>query len=160
MSDGAGNDEADEGSGSPAQPATKQRPSSPPGQPDERPSPGRRGWGDEPGRRPGSRKTLAVAGWVALAGLASVLILSQYGVFSSRRPPAGPRGFQPAATNPAQAARQTAHAFLAAWQKGHIRKAASYTDHPAAAAAALTSYRDGLHLTGLHLATHKATAQG
>jgi hypothetical protein len=69
-------------------------------------------------------------------------------------------GFHPTATEPAQAARQTAEAFLTAWQTGQVRKAASYTDHPVAAAAALTSYHDGLHLQGLKLATHSATAGG
>jgi hypothetical protein len=69
-------------------------------------------------------------------------------------------GFHPTATTPALAARQTAEAFLAAWKAGQIRAAASYTDHPAAAATALTSYRDGLHLRALHLAVHGATAQG
>jgi hypothetical protein len=85
-----------------------------------------------------------------------VLILS--GVFGSNN--AGAPGFHPTATNPTQAARQTAEAFLAAWKAGHIGQAASYTDRPAAAAAALTSYRDGLHLHALHLATRGATAQG
>jgi hypothetical protein len=50
--------------------------------------------------------------------------------------------------------------FLAAWQDGHIGKAASYTDHPAAAAAALTSYHDGLNLHGLRVTAQSATAQG
>jgi hypothetical protein len=99
---------------------------------------------------------LGVAG---VAGLAAVLILAQLGAFGSDKAPVI-RGFQPTATKPALAARQTAQAFLAAWQGGRFRKAASYTDHPDAAAAALTAYRDGLHLRSLHLAVHSATAQG
>ncbi|HEY2314835.1 MAG TPA: penicillin-binding transpeptidase domain-containing protein [Streptosporangiaceae bacterium] len=88
-----------------------------------------------------------------------MLVLALAGVFGSNNAsPTG--GFLPTATKPALAARQTAEAFLAAWQKGHVQKAASYTDHPAAAAAALNSYRDGLHLHALDLAVHSATAQG
>jgi len=87
-----------------------------------------------------------------------VLILGQAGVFAPSKAPVP--GFHPTATKPALAARQTAQAFLAAWRAGHIREAASYTDHPAAAAAALTSYRYGLRLHALHLAAHSATAQG
>jgi Penicillin binding protein transpeptidase domain/NTF2-like N-terminal transpeptidase domain len=98
-----------------------------------------------------------VIGAAAIIGLATILVLSQVGVFAVKKPV---KGFQPTATKPALAARQTAEAFLAAWKAGHIRKAASYTDHPAAAAAALTSYRDGLHLHALHLAVSNATAQG
>ena len=106
------------------------------------------------------RRKLGVAGGIGVAGvvgLVTVLIVS--GVFGSNKATAGP-GFHPTAATPALAARQTAEAFLAAWKAGHIREAASYTDHPAAAAAALTSYRDGLHLHALHLAVHDATAQG
>jgi hypothetical protein len=94
------------------------------------------------------------AGVVALAG---VLILS--GVFGSAKAAAAP-GFHPTATAPALAARQTADAFLDAWKSGNVRKAASYTNHPSAAAAALTSYHDGLDLSGLHLAVQSATARG
>jgi hypothetical protein len=90
------------------------------------------------------------------AVLAAALFLT--GVVGPRKP-AVP-GFHPTATTPAAEARQTAEAFLTAWQHGQIRKAASYTDHPAAAVAALTSYRDGLHLRALHLAVRSSTARG
>jgi hypothetical protein len=93
---------------------------------------------------------------VAVVGLVGVLIVS--GVFPSNK--ATVPGFHPTATEPASAARQTAEAFLAAWKNGDLRKAASYTDHPSAAAAALTSYRDGLHLDALHLTVQSATANG
>jgi len=86
-----------------------------------------------------------------------VLIVT--GAFGLAKPAAVP-GFHPTATEPALAARQTAEAFLAAWKSGDLRKAASYTDHPSAAAAALTSYDDGLHLSGLHLTVQSATARG
>jgi len=92
--------------------------------------------------------------------MAAVLILVQFGVVGAGKSTATPSGFQPTATKPALAARQTAVAFLAAWQHGHYRQAARYTDHPDTAAAALTSYRTGLHLRALHLAVQSVTAQG
>jgi Penicillin binding protein transpeptidase domain/NTF2-like N-terminal transpeptidase domain len=108
---------------------------------------------------PRSRRKLAVAGGVGggfAIALVAVLFLS--GVIGPNR--AATPGFHPTATTPAGAARQTAEAFLTAWQKGHIRAAAGYTNHPATAAAALTSYRDGLNLRALHLVAQSATAAG
>lgn len=171
MSEGAGNHGADGGSRAPAQSAAEQRRSRMPGQQDDRWALDEQGvWRKNRGaaghRPPGARSRLAAraiavaAGVIAVAGivgLATVLVLGQAGVFTAKKPTVG---FQPTATKPALAARQTAEAFLAAWRAGHIRKAASYTDDPAAAAPALTSYRDGLHLHALHLAVHNATAQG
>jgi hypothetical protein len=95
-----------------------------------------------------------------VVGLAAVLILAQFGVLGSHKATAENSGFQPTAAKPALAARQTAQAFLAAWQHRHYREAGRYTDHPAAAATALASYRAGLHLRALHLAVHGATARG
>lgn len=106
-------------------------------------------------RKLGRSGRLGVAGAVGLAAV--LIILAVAGVFGSNKPPGG---FEPTATKPARAARQTAEAFLSAWKAGHFRKAGSYTNHPAAAAAALASYRDGLHLRALHLAVHSATAKG
>jgi Penicillin binding protein transpeptidase domain/NTF2-like N-terminal transpeptidase domain len=106
-----------------------------------------------------SRRKLAIAsglGAAGVAGLAAVLILT--GIVGPAKAPVP--GFHPTATQPALAARQTAAAFLAAWKSGHVQKAASYTDHPAAAAAALTSYHDGLYLRALKLTTQSATAGG
>jgi hypothetical protein len=108
---------------------------------------------------PRSRRKLAIAGGVGggcVIVLVAVLILT--GVFGSK--PAAAPGFHPTATEPAAAARQTAEAFLAAWQSGHVRAAAGYTDHPAAAAAALTSYEHGLSVRALHLVVQSATAKG
>jgi hypothetical protein len=90
-----------------------------------------------------------------VVGLAAVLFLTGV-VGPSKRTP----GFHPTATQPALAARQTAEAFLTAWKDGQVRTAASYTDHPAAAKAALTSYREGLNLHALHLTVRSATAHG
>jgi hypothetical protein len=120
-------------------------------------------WRDQPqltgNEPPRSRRKLAVLGGIGAAGvvvLAGVLILT--GVLSPGKPVVP--GFHPTATEPALAARQTAEAFLTAWKDRDLRKAASYTDHPAAAKAALTSYDDGLHLRALHLTVRSATAEG
>jgi Penicillin binding protein transpeptidase domain/NTF2-like N-terminal transpeptidase domain len=170
MSGGARNDEADSGSRLPAGSSDVQTSESMPGQRDGRWTLDEQGvWRERPGGAgyvpPRNRRKLGVAAGLGIAGvggLAAVLILTQLGVFASNKAPApaAPAGFQPSATKPAQAARQTAEAFLSAWQHGRIRKAASYTDHPDAAAVALTSYHDGLHLRALHLAVHHVTAQG
>jgi hypothetical protein len=164
MSEGAGNDGSDGGSRSSAQSAAEHRRFWMPGQQEEPWALDERGvWRTQRGTTgsvsPRRRSKLGVAGGIGVAGvvgLVTALILG--GVFGSNG--AAAPGFHPTATTPALAARQTADAFLAAWKAGHIREAASYTDHPAAAAAALTAYRDGLHLRALHLATRRATAQG
>jgi hypothetical protein len=109
--------------------------------------------------RPRPRRKLVVAGGIgaaAVAGLVAALFLT--GVVGSNK--AAVPGFHPTATKPALAAKQTAEAFLTAWKNGRIRQAASYTNHPAAAAAALTSYHNSLHLRALHLAAHSAAADG
>jgi hypothetical protein len=165
MNGGAGNDETDGGSRWPAQPPAEQTPFWIPRQHEEQPAWDEPGWwrdehgvtGNGPRR---SRRKLAVVGGIGVAGvigLAGVLILS--GVFPSAKAAPVP-GFHPTATEPALAARQTAEAFLAAWKDGDLRKAASYTDHPSAAAAALASYHDDLHLRALHLTVQNATATG
>jgi hypothetical protein len=164
MSGGAGNDEADGGSRSSTQSAAERSRPEMPVQQDERWALDEHGvWRERrgsartrpprSGRIPGIAAPIAVAG---VLGLAAVLILTV--VFGSST--AAAPGFHPTATKPALAAKQTAEAFLAAWTQGRIRKAASYTDHPAAASAALTSYRDGLHLRALHLAVRSVSAHG
>jgi Penicillin binding protein transpeptidase domain len=106
-------------------------------------------------------KLVARIGAAGVIAVAVVLTLGLAGLFGSNKAnKENTGGFHPTTTNPAQAARQTAAAFLAAWETGHIQKAASYTDHPDAALAALTSYRDSLDLRALHLAVRSATAQG
>ena len=163
MSGGAGIDETDGGSGSSAQTAAQQSRPAPGGHQDDQWALDEHGvWrkrqrGIAGSRPPRSRWKLGVGGRIAVAGAVAVaLSLAAVFGFSTTTAP----GFHPTATKPALAAKQTAEAFLDAWQKGQIRKAASFTDHPAAAAAALTSYRDGLHLSALHLAVHSATADG
>jgi len=174
MTGGPGNNEADGGSRWPSQPPAEQAPFWSPGAHEPPSAWDDPGWwrgqpevsGSEPPprqARPGhrasrSRNKLALAGGIGAAGvvgLAAVLILT--GVVGPAR--AVP-GFHPTATQPALAARQTAEAFLTEWQHGHLRKAANYTEHPAAAAAALTAYHDGLQLRALHLAVQSSTARG
>jgi hypothetical protein len=181
MYGGAGNDGPDTGARWPAQPPAQQRPFWLPGQQDEMPGqqdawddPG--WWRDQPGigtsidtgarhshrsrnRPPRSRRKLARTGGIGVAGVAAlVAALFLSGVLGSSK--AAVPGFHPTATKPAQAARQTAEAFLTAWQAGHLRTAAGYTDDRAAALVALTSYEDGLNLRALHFAVHSATARG
>ncbi|WP_232425321.1 penicillin-binding transpeptidase domain-containing protein [Pseudofrankia inefficax] len=55
-------------------------------------------------------------------------------------------GFVPTGTSPEQDGEQLTTAFLTAWGAGNLGLAASYTDSPQAAEAALAAYRDGLHL--------------
>ena len=55
-------------------------------------------------------------------------------------------GFVPTGTTPGQDAGQITTAFLQAWKEGDLAQAAGYTDHPAAALAALTTYQKYLHL--------------
>ena len=63
-------------------------------------------------------------------------------------------GFVPSGTTAARDAEQITSAFLQAWQTGDLGQAARYTDHPAAATAALATYGKYLHLVKL-----TATAQ-
>ncbi len=58
-------------------------------------------------------------------------------------------GFVPTGSSAAQDAEQITSAFLQAWQTGDLGQAARYTDHPAAAAAALATYGKYLHLRKL-----------
>ena len=55
--------------------------------------------------------------------------------------PSGPTtGFVPSGSSPDQDAEQITGAFLQAWQAGDLAQASRYTDHPAAAQAALVTY--------------------
>ena len=119
-----------------------------------------------PRRRSRSRRliplAIAAAGLSAL-GYAAVTILSagpnSLGDTNSGAAPT-PVGFHPSATDPARAAQQTAQAFLDAWASGDLDKASKLTDAPAAAAAALRAYRDGLHLSKLVSVVSGSDAQG
>ncbi len=123
---------------------------------EEQPLPrGRHGkQGGSRGRNRGrKRRTLPyvlVAVTVAVAaGIGAVLVLPGKHTQTT--------GFLPTGSSNSQDARQTASAFLRAWDAGDLQKAANYTDHPAAARAALTDYRTYLHLRKLTGAAGSAT---
>jgi hypothetical protein len=65
------------------------------------------------------------------------------------RPHTQATGYLPTGSSARQDAQQTARAFLKAWDAGRLKKAANYTDHPAAALAAFGAYRTGLRLSKL-----------
>jgi hypothetical protein len=124
------------------------------------PEPAAAGGGGAEGRPPRSRRKFAVLGGggaVVVIGLAIALVLNQGGSTKAGAA-AKPSGFQPTGSSTAGDAEQTAEAFLAAWQSGNYSQAAQYTDDPAAAEAALTSYKNGLNLAGLQLTAQNATA--
>ena len=68
-------------------------------------------------------------------------------VFVIKRGPGVPAtGMIPTGSTPQQDARQVASAFLTAWEKGKLAKAANLTNHPAAAKAGLAAYAKDLGL--------------
>jgi hypothetical protein len=87
----------------------------------------------------------------AAAGVSAVLVLP-----GGR--PTQTTGYLPTGSSPGQDAQQTARAFLHAWDAGDLRQAANYTNHPAAARAALKVFRTDLHLRKLTSTAESATA--
>jgi len=67
-------------------------------------------------------------------------------------------GLVPTGASAGQDTEQIATAFLQAWQAGDLGQAARYTDHPAAAQAALLAYQKYLHLSKLTATTQSSTA--
>jgi hypothetical protein len=67
-------------------------------------------------------------------------------------------GFVPTGSTPTQDAQQITAAFLHAWRTGDFATAAKYTNNPAAARAALTTYQKDLHLTKLSGGVSAVTA--
>jgi hypothetical protein len=67
-------------------------------------------------------------------------------------------GFVPTGSTPGEDAGQITTAFLQAWQAGNLEQASRYTDHPAAAKAALITYQRYLHLKKLTATAGTATA--
>jgi hypothetical protein len=121
---------------------------------EEQPSHGTHGSGTR-GRRGRKRRKLpyvliAVAAVVA-AGISVALVLP-----GGR--PTQATGFLPTGSSAGQDAQQTARAFLHAWDAGDLRQAANYTNHPAAARAALKAFRADLHLRKLSSIAGPATA--
>jgi len=95
-------------------------------------------------RRPGPVLITAIIAVLAVAAAAIIIFV----VRGSNKPIIG---FVPTGSTPDQDAQQLTAAFLTAWQEGQLAKAASYTDNPAAAQAAMTGF-------GAHLGLKKLTA--
>jgi len=115
---------------------------------EQRPSRGTHG---RRGRRRRKLPYVLVGVAAAAAVVAAVLVLPGHGS-------AHTTGYLPTGSSPGQDAQQTARAFLRAWDAGQLRQAANYTNHPAAARAALTAFRADLHLSKLSSAAGSATA--
>ncbi|MGO8961048.1 MAG: penicillin-binding transpeptidase domain-containing protein [Streptosporangiaceae bacterium] len=115
----------------------------------QRPPRGRHGRRGRKRRR--LRHVLLAAAAAAAAGISAVLVLPGGG--SARA-----TGYLPTGSSAGQDAQQTARAFLRAWDAGDLQQAANYTDHPAAARAALTAFRTYLHLRKLTSLAGPATA--
>jgi hypothetical protein len=107
------------------------------------------------GRRGRKRRklpyVLIAAAAAAAAGISAVLVLPGGGSTQAT-------GYLPTGSSAGQDAQQTARAFLRAWDAGHLQEAANYTDHPAAARAALAVFREYLHLRRLTSVAGSATA--
>ena len=102
---------------------------------------GRAKHGGGGGRRRKRTMIALIAGAVAVVVVAAVVV---YKVVAGPGTPA--TGFVPSGSTPAQDAAQITTAFLQAWETGDYAKAANYTDHPAAAQAALTANTRYLNL--------------
>jgi hypothetical protein len=110
------------------------------------------------GRRGGRRRrklpyVLTAIVLVVAAGAGGVLVLRGH-----RSTPT--TGYLPTGSSAGQDGQQTARAFLRAWDKGDLRKAADYTNRPALARAALTAFQKDLHLGALTSAAGSASAIG
>ena len=79
---------------------------------------------------------------VAIAAVVVVVVVTS-------GPNAPTTGFVPTGSSPEQDAQEITTAFLQAWRTGDLNQAARYTDRPAAAQAALVTYRNNLHLRKL-----------
>jgi hypothetical protein len=106
------------------------------------------------GRRGRKRRKLPyvlVAVVAAAAVVIAVLVLPGRGSSHTT-------GYLPTGSSAGQDAQQTARAFLQAWDAGELRRAANYTNRPAAARAALTAFRSDLYLRKLTSLGGSATA--
>jgi Penicillin binding protein transpeptidase domain/NTF2-like N-terminal transpeptidase domain len=113
----------------------------PPGSQPPAGSGGRSKHGGGGGRRRKRTMIALIAGAVAVVVVAAVVV---YKVVAGPGTPA--TGFVPTGSTPAQDAAQITNVFLQAWESKDYAKAASYTDHPAAAQAALTANTRYLNL--------------
>jgi hypothetical protein len=115
---------------------------------EQRPPRGRHG---RQGRKRRKLPYVLVAAAIAAAGISAALVLLRGGHTQTT-------GYLPTGSSDGQDAQQTARAFLRAWDAGHLQQAANYTDHPAAAKAALTAFQTYLHLRKLISAPASATS--
>ncbi|HEY0933503.1 MAG TPA: penicillin-binding transpeptidase domain-containing protein [Trebonia sp.] len=96
-------------------------------------------------RQPGKRRKVlfgALAGVVAVAVAIALVV-----VFVVKRTPGVPVfGMIPTGSTAQQDGRQVASAFLTAWEKGKLAKAANLTNHPATAKSELAGYAKSLGL--------------
>ena len=92
-----------------------------------------------------------VAAVVVAAGIVAVLVVPRGGHTQTT-------GYLPTGSSDTQDAQQTARAFLRAWDSGNLQQAANYTNRPALAKAALTTFQKYLHLSKLTGAAGSATA--
>jgi Penicillin binding protein transpeptidase domain len=120
------------------------------------PEPSRHGHRGKRGKRARSRKFVLAVTAAAIAVVAAIAAVIVTVVLPGGN--ANTTGFVPTGSSPDQDAQQITTAFLTAWQAGDLGQAARYTDHPAAAQAALADYRKYLHLRKLTATTGSATA--
>jgi hypothetical protein len=99
---------------------------------------------------------VVTAGAVAVAAAIAAVIVTV--VLPGRN--TSTTGFLPTGSSPGQDAQQITSAFLQAWKSEDLGQAARYTDHPAAAQAALKAYRKYLRLRKLSGAAVSSAATG
>jgi Penicillin binding protein transpeptidase domain/NTF2-like N-terminal transpeptidase domain len=113
--------------------------------------------GGRGGRGGGGRRRnfviIAIAGGLAIVAAIAVTVVMVTGNKGK-----AVTGFVPTGSSPDQDAQQITTAFLQAWETGNLSQAAHYTDQPAAALTALTSYGKYLHLRKLTGSTQSTTA--
>ncbi len=117
------------------------------------PSPAKHGKPRE--RRSRKVAIMVIAGAVAVVAAIAVVVVTVV------LPSGGSTtGFVPTGSTPGQDAQQITTAFLQAWQAGNLEQAARYTSQPAAADAALVTYKKYLRVRKLTATAQSATAAG
>jgi hypothetical protein len=88
-----------------------------------------------------------------------VLVVALYAVFGIKHGPGTPAtGMIPTGATADQDGKQVASAFLTAWEKGNLAKAANLTSAPSAAKAGFGTYAKGLGLTKVAFGSAAVTA--
>lgn len=100
-------------------------------------------------------RPLVIGGLIAVVGLGGAVgaysLLGGGAAADDRNAASGHRKLVRIGPPSASEVRTTATAFLTAWQRGDVAKAAGATNDSAAATAALTGYRKDAHITGVTL---------